>query len=105
MAELVAKVGRGLLVTDNWYTRMLDPRTLVVTGLTRNGVWLIEDGQITRPVQNMRFTQSYPQALADGSVLGIGQQSVALPSEWDDTICQVPALHLASWNYTGNTSG
>ena len=63
VAALVAQVERGLLVTDNWYTRVLDPRTLVVTGLTRNGVWLIENGQITRPVQNLRFTQSYPQAL------------------------------------------
>jgi predicted Zn-dependent protease len=105
VADLVAQVGRGLLVTDNWYTRVLDPRTLVVTGLTRNGVWLIEDGKITRPVQNMRFTQSYPQALAAGAVLGVGAQSVALPSGWDVMICRAPALHLASWNYTGNASG
>ena len=105
VAHLVARVGRGLLVTDNWYTRVLDPRTLVVTGLTRNGVWLIEDGKITRPVQNMRFTQSYPQALAPGAVLGVGAQSVALPSGWDVTISRAPALHLASWNYTGNASG
>ena len=105
VADLVAQVGRGLLVTDNWYTRVLDPRTLVVTGLTRNGVWLIEDGKITRPVQNMRFTQSYPQALAAGAVLGVGAQSVALPAEWDVMICRAPALRLASWNYTGNASG
>jgi predicted Zn-dependent protease len=105
VAELVAQVGRGLLVTDNWYTRVLDPRSLVVTGLTRNGVWLIEDGKITGPVQNMRFTQSYPQALAAGAVLGVGAQSVALPSEWDVMICRAPALRLASWNYTGNASG
>ena len=44
---LVAGVERGLLVTDIWYTRVLDPRPLVVTGLTRNGVWLIEDGEVT----------------------------------------------------------
>jgi predicted Zn-dependent protease len=105
VADLVAQVGRGLLVTDNWYTRVLDPRTLVVTGLTRNGVWLIEDGRIAGPVQNMRFTQSYPQALAVGAVLAVGAQSVALPSEWDVTICRAPALRLASWNYTGNASG
>ena len=105
VADLVAQVGRGLLVTDNWYTRVLDPRTLVVTGLTRNGVWLIEDGKITQPVQNMRFTQSYPEALAAGAVLGVGGQSVALPSEWDVMICRAPALRLASWNYTGNASG
>ena len=63
VAALVAGVERGLLVTDIWYTRVLDPRTLVVTGLTRNGVWLIEDGEVTTPVRNFRFTQSYPQAL------------------------------------------
>ena len=55
------------------YTRVLDPRTLVVTGLTRNGVWLIEDGVVTTPVRNFRFTQSYPQALAPGAVLGVGR--------------------------------
>lgn len=54
---------RGLLVTDFFYTRVLDPRTLVVTGLTRNGVWLIENGLVTQPVRNLRFTQSYAEAL------------------------------------------
>jgi len=105
VAALVAQVGRGLLVTDNWYTRVLDPRTLVVTGLTRNGVWLIEDGQITQPVQNLRFTQSYPDALGSGGVLGIGTHSVALPSGWGIMTYRAPALRLASWNYTGNASG
>lgn len=105
VAELVAKVGRGLLVTDSWYTRVLDPRSLVVTGLTRNGVWLIEDGEVTRPVRNMRFTQSYPAALAPGAVLGIGGHAVALPSEWGVMTYRAPALRLASWNYSGNASG
>jgi predicted Zn-dependent protease len=106
VAELVGKVGRGLLVTDNWYTRVLDPRTLVVTGLTRNGVWLIEDGVVTRPVQNLRFTQSYPFALAPGAVLGVGTMAPTLPSSWGSTMCyRAPALHLAAWNYTGNASG
>jgi predicted Zn-dependent protease len=105
VADLVGRVGRGLLVTDNWYTRVLDPRSLVVTGLTRNGVWLIEDGQVTRPVQNLRFTQSYPDALAPGTVLGVGRQSVAIPSAWGNMTYRAPALRLASWNYTGNASG
>jgi len=47
VAELVAGMRHGLLVTDFWYTRVLDPMTLVVTGLTRNGVWLVEGGEIT----------------------------------------------------------
>jgi len=106
VAELVGQVARGLLVTDTWYTRVLDPRTLVVTGLTRNGVWLIEDGAVTRPVQNLRFTQSYPLALAPGSVLGVGSSAPTLPASWGATLSyRAPALRLAAWNYTGNASG
>ena len=105
VADLVAQVRRGLLVTDNWYTRVLDPRTLVVTGLTRNGVWLIESGEITTPVQNLRFTQSYPEGLGPGAVLGVGSHSVALPSDWGGLRHRAPALRLASWQYTGNASG
>lgn len=101
----VARMRRGLLVTDLWYTRVLDPKTLVVTGLTRNGVWLVEDGEITRPVGNLRFTQSYPQALGPGRVLGIGAESVLLPDSWGDSRYASPTLHLASWNFTGNASG
>ena len=68
--ELIAGVERGVLVTDFWYTRILDPRTQVVTGLTRNGVWLIEDGRVVRPVTNLRFTQSFLDALGPGNVAG-----------------------------------
>ncbi|GAA0507355.1 peptidase U62 [Paractinoplanes deccanensis] len=102
---LVARMRRGLLITDLWYTRVLDQKALIITGLTRNGVWLIEDGEITRPVSNMRFTQSYPQALSRGAVLGIGSESVLLPDRWSGTRYAAPALHLASWNLTGNASG
>ncbi|GAA1522129.1 TldD/PmbA family protein [Dactylosporangium maewongense] len=105
VAGLVAGVERGLLVTDNHYTRVLDPRTLVVTGLTRNGVWLIEDGVVTTPVRNFRFTQSYPQALAPGAVLGVGPRAVELPGAWSESGASAPALRLASWNYTGGASG
>ncbi|MEV6347777.1 metallopeptidase TldD-related protein [Actinoplanes sp. NPDC051851] len=102
---LIARMKRGLLITDLWYTRVLDPRTLVITGLTRNGVWLVEDGQVTRPVGNLRFTQSYPQALGPGRVLGVGSESVLLPESWSEIQYSSPALHLASWNITGNASG
>jgi predicted Zn-dependent protease len=105
VAALVAGVSRGVLVTDHWYTRVLDPRTLVMTGLTRNGVWLIEDGQIVRPVRNMRFTQSYPQAMAPGAVLGIGEHAVPMPASYEDSSFVAPALRLASWNFTGGASG
>ena len=57
-ASLMAGVKRGLLVTRFWYTRWLDPRQILVTGLTRDGVFLIENGAVTRAVQNFRFNDS-----------------------------------------------
>lgn len=102
---LVAGMRRGLLVTDFWYTRVLDQRSLVITGLTRNGVWLVEDGEVTAAVGNMRFTQSYPQALGPGAVLGVGAEAISLPDRWSGVRYTAPALHLASWNLTGNASG
>jgi predicted Zn-dependent protease len=108
VAELVAGVERGVLVSDFWYTRVLDPRSLALTGLTRNGVWLIENGTVTTPVRNFRFTQSYAQALAPGNVLGVGRTAAAIPGDTYTTTSprwSCPALHLASWNFTGGASG
>ncbi|GAB2927107.1 hypothetical protein GCM10027280_13080 [Micromonospora polyrhachis] len=104
-AALVADVRRGLLVTDLWYTRVLDPKSLVVTGLTRNGVWLVEDGEIVAAVRDFRFTQSYPKALAPGAVLGVGRHAVRQPDSWDRTWWVAPAVRLAAWNFTGGASG
>ena len=103
--ELVASIRRGLLVTDFWYTRILDPRTQVVTGLTRNGVWLVEDGEIVRPVRNLRFTQSYVGALAPGAVLGVSSDRTLVVDRDGGPAMLVPALHLASWNFTGGSRG
>jgi predicted Zn-dependent protease len=102
--ELVRGVERGIIVSDFWYTRVLDPRTLVVTGLTRNGVWLIEDGRIGKPVRNLRFTQSYPDAVAPDAVRGIGSDSALFPEGLESALL-VPSLHLASWNFTGGAKG
>jgi predicted Zn-dependent protease len=102
---LVAAMARGLLITDLWYTRVLDQKSLAITGLTRNGVWLVEDGEVVAAVSNMRFTQSYRQALAAGAVRGIGAEAVPLPDRWAGHQYAAPALHLASWNLTGNASG
>ncbi|HEX2884365.1 MAG TPA: TldD/PmbA family protein [Candidatus Limnocylindria bacterium] len=105
-ADLVAGVERGLLVTDLWYTRILDPRTMVVTGLTRNGVWLVEDGRVVRPVTNLRFTQSYLEALAPGAVRGVGSDATLVGSAtFGFGGYVVPSLHLASWNFTGGAKG
>ncbi len=102
--ELISGVERGLLVTDLWYTRILDPRTQVVTGLTRNGVWLIEGGRIARPVRNLRFTQSFHEALAPGAVRAVGSDRSLVLGGFEGSYL-VPSLHLASWNFTGGASG
>ena len=102
--ELIAGVGRGLLVTDFWYVRILDSKTQVVTGLTRNGVWLVEEGRVVRPVTNLRFTQSYVEALGPGAVRGVGRERALIPGGFDG-VHLVPSLHLASWNFTGGAKG
>ena len=94
---------RGLLVTDFWYNRILDPKTQVVTGLTRNGLFLIEGGEVTQPVQNLRYTQSVVGALAPGHVLGLGNDAQLVGNEGG--IVHVPSLRLAAWAFTGNAQG
>jgi predicted Zn-dependent protease len=104
--QLIGAVRRGLVVTDFWYTRILDPRTQVVTGLTRNGVWLVEDGRIVRPVTNLRFTQSFVEALGPGAVLGVGSDLTLVGGgSFGEGAFAAPSLHLASWNFTGNAKG
>ncbi|MET8064454.1 metallopeptidase TldD-related protein, partial [Micromonospora sp. NPDC005313] len=104
-AALVAGMRRGLLVSDFWYTRVLDPKQLVVTGLTRNGVWLVEDGVPTRAVRDFRFTESYPRALGPGRVLGLGRTAVRQPGRVDGSWYEAPTLRLSSWHFTGGASG
>ncbi len=105
VGDLIASVRRGLLVKDFWYTRVLDPRTLVVTGLTRNGVFLIERGQVGPAVTNLRFTQSPVAAFGPGQVLGVGDDAMLAPGGLHLSWHHAPSLHLAAWNFTGNASG
>jgi predicted Zn-dependent protease len=103
LEQLIGGVERGLLVTDFWYNRILDPKTQVVTGLTRNGLFLIEHGEVTQPVQNFRYTQSVVGALAPGHVLGIGNDAQLVSNEGG--IVHVPSLRLATWAFTGGARG
>lgn len=104
-ADLVAGIERGLLVTSFNYCRVLDPRTLVVTGLTRNGTFLVEDGEIGPAVGNLRFTQSFVEALAPGRVRGVGDDDRYAANEFDDGMTITPSLALESWNFTGGAGG
>ena len=62
--DLIAGLDRGLLVTRFHYTNPVHPKLAIVTGMTRDGTFLVEDGKIVAPVRNLRYTQSYLDALA-----------------------------------------
>jgi len=70
LADLIASVDRGLLVTRFWYIRVVNPHTAQVTGLTRDGLFLIEKGKVTEPVMNFRFNQSPVEMLKNTVALG-----------------------------------
>ncbi|HEV8628047.1 MAG TPA: TldD/PmbA family protein [Acidimicrobiia bacterium] len=104
-SDLIASTGRGLLVTTFNYCRILDPKTQVVTGLTRNGTFVIEDGKVLGGVKNLRFTQSFLEALAPGNVLGISREARFADSEFGPGLVHCPALRLGSWRFTGGARG
>lgn len=97
--ELVRSVRRGLLVTRFWYTRTVHPLSVTVTGMTRDGTFLIEDGEIVAPVRNLRFTQSYLDAL--GHVELIGRATGLKRTMF--SFNRVPALKITRWSFTGAT--
>lgn len=103
--ELIAGVDRGIYVSTFNYCRVLDPKSLVVTGLTRNGTFMIENGEITHPVTNMRFTQSFVDALAPGTIEGVGDDARFADSEFGSTFIHSPSMQLGGWNFTGGAEG
>ena len=80
--ELIKGVQRGVLITRFWYIRTLDPQTILLTGLTRDGTFLIENGVITGPVNNFRFNESPVQMLArcDGLTAGVLTEGMRVPA-------------------------
>lgn len=99
LAEMIRGIERGIYVTRFYYTRPVHPREVVVTGLTRDGTFWIENGEITHPVRNLRFTQSYVEALNDVVAIGNAAQTGRGYAE----ICHAPALSLGNFRFTGTT--
>ena len=95
--QLIGDVERGLYVTRFWYVRDVHPLRTVITGMTREGTFLIEGGRIGRPVADLRFTQSVVGALAD--VRGISRErSLEVPEEGSATLA--PWLHLGQFHFS-----
>ncbi|SDO78260.1 Predicted Zn-dependent protease or its inactivated homolog [Nakamurella panacisegetis] len=96
--DLVRGVDRGLLVTSQWYLREVDPMTMLLTGLTRDGVFLIEKGEVTGAVNNFRFNMSPLDVLRQAAV--VGRTQAALSREWSDwfTRSAMPPVRVEGFN-------
>ncbi len=101
--DLVSGVESGILVTRFWYIRGVDPRTMVYTGLTRDGTYLIENGQVTRAVKNLRFNQSIVQMLGNIVAMGAAERVVASESGGLGRAVVVPPMVVRDFNFTSNS--
>ena len=99
MDELIGGMDRGLLVTRFHYTNVVHPKLAIITGMTRDGTFLVENGRIVGPVRNLRFTQSYLDALA--GVEAVGRERRTLRGFLGAVV--VPSLRISSWTFTGAT--
>jgi PmbA protein len=98
-SELVAGLERGLLVTRFHYTNPVHPKLAIVTGMTRDGTFLVEGGRVVGPVRNLRFTQSYLAALAATSA--VSRERRTLRGDFGGVV--VPAVRIDNWTFTGTT--
>ncbi len=98
LAELIASTRRGLLLTCLWYIRELDLSTLLLTGLTRDGVYLVEDGEVVGAVNNFRFNESPIDLLARSAEASMTER--ALSREWGEWMPRtaMPALRVLDFN-------
>ena len=97
--ELIGGMDRGLLVTRFHYTNVVHPKLAIITGMTRDGTFLVEGGKIVGPVRNLRYTQSYLDALA--GVQAVSSSRKAVKGFLGAAV--VPALRIESWTFTGVT--
>jgi predicted Zn-dependent protease len=98
LQDMIARTARGLLLTCLWYIREVDPQTLLLTGLTRDGVYLVEDGEVTGAVNNFRFNESPVDML--GRITEAGSTTQTLPREWSDwfTRAAMPPVRVDGFN-------
>jgi predicted Zn-dependent protease len=100
LADLIASVTRGVLISRFWYIRPLNPRTLSETGITRDGTFLIENGKIVRPVTNFRFNQSLTELLKNVDALGRPTRVCASENSSVGPPIVVPAMKVRGFNLT-----
>jgi predicted Zn-dependent protease len=98
--DMIASTERGILVTRFWYIRPVDPRTILYTGLTRDGTFLIERGKVTKAIKNLRFNESPVFLLNNIEALGISQRVSASESGSAGVPIVVPAVKAHDFTFT-----
>jgi PmbA protein len=97
---LIGKVERGVYVTRFHYVNVEDPIPVTLTGMTRDGTFLIEDGKLTKPLKNLRFTQSAVEALWNCAGITAERRFVGT----EEGASFVPAILCSKFNFTGQTT-
>lgn len=104
--EMIASINRGVLVTRFHYSNILEPMRVVITGMTRDGTFLVENGKVTKPVRNFRFTQSVLDALSCVSLVGKDAVLVGEETMYGSRFAAgivAPALKIDRFHFTGVT--
>ena len=101
-ASLAEGIERGVWVTRTWYVNILHPTQSLVTGMTRDGTFLIENGEVTRPIKNMRFTQSVMEGFAGVSAM-TRRRKLQVGPDYHPMAALVPAMRLDRFNFTSVT--
>jgi PmbA protein len=101
LAELIAGTERGILVTRFWYNRVVDARRTLITGMTRDGTFLIEDGRRVRGIRNLRFNESVLEVL--GRADAIGREAEPTVFDYAGNCVVAPALRVRDFRFTGVT--
>jgi predicted Zn-dependent protease len=105
LEDLVKKVDNGLLLTTLWYIRMVDPNSLLLTGLTRDGVYYVKNGEVQGATNNFRWNDSPVSALS--RIAHSGATEWTQPREWagDMTSMSVPPMVIKDFNMSTVSPG
>ncbi len=96
-ADLIKSTEKGVLVTRTWYIRLVDPQTMLLTGLTRDGTFYIEDGEIKYPIKNFRFNESPVIMLNNVEELG---KPIRLSGDESNLAMMIPPMKLRDFTFT-----
>lgn len=97
LEDMIASTERGIYVTRLWYSNVVDPKQAIITGMTRDGTFLIENGKLSRPLRNMRYNESLLKAFAN--IEGVGDKIFGFAGYFGKLA--VPALKIRDFHFTG----